>query len=192
MMDTLFNGGAAWFSVPALLGTLIFVIRIGLMLVGGDAGGDFDLDIDLDVDPAISDTGHAFEVFSFQSLTAFAMGFGWGGLGGLRGAGWDYLPSVIVAIAAGVGMVWLLGLLLKGIHDLQSSGNVSINQAIGVVGEIYATVPASGGGRGQIRLVIDGRQRLYNAFAEAEELPTGARATVVRANPDNTLTVARV
>ena len=43
MIDALFAGGAAWFSIPALIGTGIFIIKLAGMLMGGsddlDVGG---------------------------------------------------------------------------------------------------------------------------------------------------------
>ncbi len=190
MLDQLFSGYAAWFAVPALAGTAVFLLRLVLMLVGGVAG-----DLDFSVDHGAGDLHHgdsseAFKALSIQSLFAFAMGFGWAGLGAYKG-GLTFTPSLLIAIGGGVGMVWLLGLLLKGVHDLQTSGNVSIGSAVGREGDVYATVPSRAGGRGQVRVTIEQRQRIYNAVTEGEELPTGTRVKVTNANQDNTLTVAR-
>jgi hypothetical protein len=35
MLDQLFEGQALWFTVPALLGTAMFSLRILMMLIGG-------------------------------------------------------------------------------------------------------------------------------------------------------------
>jgi hypothetical protein len=97
MSDLFFGNNATWFTVPALIGTLFFVVRLGLMLVGGgdwDVDADVDADIDGDIDGDFDDSDHAFKVLSIQSITAFMMGFGWGGLGGFKGAGWSVVNSV--------------------------------------------------------------------------------------------------
>ena len=119
------------------------------------------------------------------------MGFGWLGLAGLKGGTeWGPLMINIVAVAGGAGMVWVLAMLLRGVASLQSSGNVSIQSAAGHEGDVYLTVPGAGG-RGQVRVTVENRQRIYNAVTTGEDLPTGTRVRVVKVNDDNTLTVAR-
>ncbi|MBX3358405.1 MAG: hypothetical protein KF745_08250 [Phycisphaeraceae bacterium] len=200
MMSLLFDNGAAWFSVPALFGTGIFVVRLLLMLVGGD--GHLGLDTDFadggahgSLSGHASDAGdhgstHAFEVLSFQSICAFMMGFGWAALAAYKGSGLSVPVSVLIGCAAGVAMVWALALMLKGMHDLQSSGNVPLQATMGAEGDVYVGVPAAGAGRGQVRLVIGSRERIVNAVSEAGELPTRTRVRVTRVNEDNTVTVA--
>lgn len=196
MKELFFGGHATWFTVPALIGTAFFLARVLMMFVGGVA--DVDLDGDVDVDLADADLDHpdsteAFKFLSVQSILAFAMGFGWAGLGAHKGSAIENLGLVLlIATAGGVGMVWLLSLLLKAVGDLQSSGNVSIQAALGLEGTIYASVPAKGQGKGRIRLVMDERQRMYSAVTEGEELATNTRVRVTRVNSDNTVTVAAV
>lgn len=188
MYNYFFESSAVWYTVPALVGTIFFVIRLKLMMLG--VAGD------LDIDPDIGDSSDAFQILSIQSIASFAMGFGWGGLGALRGFGWEGPPVVIVAVACGVGMVWMLALLLKGVSDLQSNGNIDLSQTVGKEGEVYSLIPA--GGRGQIQLVVSDRLRMYNAVAAAngdaghDEIPSGSRVRVIATNPDNTVTVVRV
>ncbi len=194
MFDTLFQQPALWFSIPALAGTAIFLLRLALMLIGGDSSdGGVDLDADADFDLGDGgdhlDPGHSFEILSVQAIAAFAMGFGWAGLGGLNGAGWGVTASIGAGVAGGVLMTWLLAVLLQGMYSLESTGTVSIEAALGTEGEVYATVPKRGAGRGQVRVVLQGRQRIYNAVSDEEELPTKSRVRVARVNPDHTLTV---
>ena len=56
---------------------------------------------------------------------------------------------------------------------------------------MYVTVP-SDGKRGQVRLVIDGRLRTFNAVSEEDVIKTKRRVRVVRVNRDNTLTVRAI
>jgi len=190
MLEQFFTDDAVWFGVPALLGTALFVIRIAFMLVAGDADLDFgDTGDGLDVS---DDSGDAFSILSIQSLSAFAMGFGWGGLGGLNGAGWSQPVSLAVGFGCGAGLVWLLALLLKGIHDLQSSGTITSDAALGSTGEVYITVPGHSDGSGQVRVVIGDRQRIYPAVTQGEALPTKTRVRVLSVNDDRSLTVAPV
>ena len=57
---------------------------------------------------------------------------------------------------------------------------------------LYTNVREKGSGRGQVRVVIDGRDRIYNAISDRQALPTSSRVRVVRVNQDHTLTVTPV
>lgn len=206
MLDLIFSNNGAWFAVPALLGTLVFVLRVAMMLLGM-AGHDLHLDFGHDVGhggvghsgtgaahatDSHGDSSHAFTVLSIQSVAAFLMGFGWGGVASLNGSHWSWPVSVVIAIMCGVAMVWVLGLLLKGVHDLQSSGTMPIASALGAEGDVYVSVPPRGQGLGQVRVVVQERQRIYNAVSDTGPVPTQARIRVVGINDDNTLTVMPV
>lgn len=190
MQDLFFSGPAVWFTVPALFGTGFFVIRLVLLLAGASGFdlGDHDAGHGVPGDHH-SDAGDAFKILSLQAVTAFTMGFGWAGLGALRGTAWS-MPSVVaVAIAGGIGMVWLLAVILRGMSDLQASGNVSIRSAIGGSGVVYANVPGESRGQGQVTVVIDQRQRTFNAVTPGPDLPSQSRVNVVGVNSDNSLIV---
>ena len=186
MWELFFGDNAAWYVIPAIVGTTFFTLRIVLMLVGLGHG---DLEFCHDVDHP--DSSHDFQIFSLQSIAAFAMGFGWGAFAAYRGTQWGIGGELASGGICGTGMVWILAVSLRAMADLQSSGNVSISSAVGREGEVYVTVPAGGSTRGQVRLVIEERQRIYNAISGEDDLPRGTRVRVVKVNEDNTLTVAR-
>ena len=200
MLGGLFQQEALFFTIPAVLGTTVFLIRLGLMTIGGFADGvdgvdvdiDVDADVDLGADVEASDSTHAFELLSVQSIAAFLMGFGWGGVGGLIGFDWPFAMSMLTGAAFGAGMVWLLGLLMKAMYDLQSSGNVNIQDAVGAKGTVYTNVPAQGGGRGQVRVVVNEQARIYNAISDGDAIVTSSNVRIVRVNEDHTLTVTSV
>ncbi|MCA3004675.1 MAG: hypothetical protein LW650_14930 [Planctomycetaceae bacterium] len=188
MLDTLFSGGAAWFTVPALIGTGVFLIKLVMMLLGGS--DDLDLGGSADAGGAHhADGSGLITIMSVQGVSAFMMGFGWAGLGALQGLGWSQLAAMGVGVGGGVGMCGMFVALLAGTRRLQSSGNVNFQRAKGAEGEVYATVPASG--RGQVRLVVDGRQRIVQATGSGEELPTGTPVRVVEVKQDNSVVVRR-
>ena len=204
MLDLFFSNNAGWFTLPAFVGTFFFVLRLILMTTGAvgdvdadvDAGGDFDAgggDFDGDGGDGgdHADSGDAFKLLSIQAIAAFLMGFGWAGLGAYKGSDWPWHISLLCAAIGGVGMVWLLTLLLKFIYSLQASGNINIQDAMDAEGTVYVKVP-SDGKRGQVRLVIDGRQRIFNAVSEEDVIETKRRVRVVRVNRDNTLTVRAI
>jgi len=189
MLDLFYNDGAIWFTAAAIIGTAFFAFRLILLTLGlgHDVHGDFSLS-----DAHHGDPGDAFKALSLQGILAFAMGFGWVGLGALKGTGWSWPTSLGVAVAGGVAMVWLLGVLLKGIYDLQSSGNIPLEAALDHSGTVYANVPARGQGRGQVKLTVNQHQRIYNAVSDDAPIETNTAVRVVKVNEDRTLTVSRV
>ncbi len=196
MLDALFDQKALLFTVPALLGTAVFLLKLILMALGGFGAatdGPPDIDApDVAADAAHTDSTQAFKFMSVQSVAAFLMGFGWGGLGGVVGFDWGLPASLLLAVGFGAALVWLLGIVMKAVYDLESSGNIGAHDAAGAEGSVYAGVPARGAGRGQVRVIIGDRERIYSAVSEGDALPTGTRIRVVRANDDRTVTVAAI
>jgi hypothetical protein len=196
MLDALFAGGAAWFTVPALLGTGAFLIKLVLMFMGGSD----DLDIGGDATAADAGQGgvHGHEsglvaIASVQGISAFLMGFGWAGLGAYQGLKWGVLGSMGVGVVGGLAMCVLFLGLLATTRKLQSSGTVNVQQARGSEGEVYANVPAaSEGGRGQVRLTLAGRQRIVQAKSAGGAILTGVRVRVVEVKADNSVVVEAV
>lgn len=194
MLDWLFTSPAVWFTVPALLGTTLFLLKIVLLLVGaGDlhASGDFDFSGHADVPHAHADSVGAFKALSVQAFAAFAMGFGWGGLGALKTTDWHVMGVILTGVACGVALAFLLAGVMNALMDLQSSGNVSIADALGGEGVVYATVPAPGAGLGQVRLVVNGSDRIYSAVSREGEIATHTRVRITKVNSDNTVEVEK-
>ncbi|MBL9147626.1 MAG: NfeD family protein [Phycisphaerae bacterium] len=202
LMELLFEDGAAWFSVPALVGTFGYAIRIALALlgIGGDDGGAGDMHTGDGMhggDAGTHADGHAISNFgmallSVQGVLTFAMGFGWTGLGGYRGSGWSAGVSALVGVAGGLVLSMLLVYLLRATRSLTASGNVTLDQYVGIEAEAYTVVPAAGQGRGQVMAVVGERQRYVYAVSESDEIPPRTRIKIVRANGDNTVTVRRL
>ncbi|MBI1190330.1 MAG: hypothetical protein GC200_06580 [Tepidisphaera sp.] len=210
MLADLLNPPAAWFTAAGLIGTGIFSIRLAMALLGGHGGHDGGVDLSGHAgfgghDAGHGDAGHhsgahdakgqstqTFSLLSLQSIVGFLMGFGWGGIAGLKGFGWSWWMSVLAGVACGLFMIYLLGITFRAIYSLAASGTIEIWQAVGTEGEVYANVPLAGDGLGKVKLVISSRQRLLNAVAAEEPLATRTRVRVVRVNSDNTVTVARV
>jgi hypothetical protein len=193
MLDKLLTGDAIWFGVPALVGTLLFILRMVFMLFGGH-GADLHHDVP---DTSVADTdGHdtagAFKALSLQTFMAFFMGFGWGGILGKYTLHKDFGFSMLIGVCCGVLMVWLLAVMLKATLELQSSGNVRLEQAVGAEGDVYVQVPPKGQGSGQVRVVLKDRMRIVNAQSEGEGVATASRVRVIRVNDDNSVTIAPV
>lgn len=204
MLDSLFSGSAAWFAVPALVGTLFFVLRLVLMLVGvgvdhdtGDVltdggllGGGHDADApvgyphDHHGDPA-----SLFKFLTIQSALLFAMGFGWTAFGFLRGTKAGFGPSALLGVVGGVAMVAVFTKLLQATRRLEQSGTFDIGGTVGAEGQVYVTVPEQGRGRGQVRVVVGQRERILNAVSTSGELRPSSRVRILRIADDRSLVV---
>lgn len=184
MMNTLFGDLAPWFTAPALLGTGFLFIQLILGELGGDGALDIDLDMDIELDG--DHPGAEFGLLSIQSISAFFLGFGWIGLAAYRFLNVGFTGAALIGVAAGIGVAWMMIWLLRSFLKLQNNTNVSIQQAVGLVGEVYVTVPPAGEGRGEIILVINTSQHNYFAIQEGEgsdeAIPTHARVKVLRAD----------
>ncbi len=204
MLDTLFANGNAWFTVPALIGTSLFVIRLVLMLLG--AGGDHDGGIELGhgadgtgaagaaggAGDAHSHASEAFKYLSIQSVSAFAMGFGWAGFAAKESLHWGFAASTGLGIVGGLGMAALLVTLLKSAMGLNASGNIDMGKAVGAAGDVYVEIPP--GQQGKVRLILQERARFFTAVADdaaSETLARHARVVVTRVNADGTLAVRK-
>ncbi len=196
MSEFLFGNGASWFSVPALIGTLFFAIRIVLALIGldFDDGGSDAAGMDIGSTGLDEGIDHAestsvFKFLSIQTITAFAMGFGWGGLLGLRTLDLNIAPSVGLGVLMGVAFAWFVVWCFKLIYSLESSGNISIRDAMHSEGTVSTTIAP--GKTGRVRLTIGDRQRAFTAITEGETLDSGTRVRVTKINSNQTVTVVR-
>ncbi len=133
------------FTVLALIGTTIFLIRMGLaFLVGIDM--DFDVDLDADSD--------GFGILSLHSISAFLMGAGWGGLVAKLELGFGSAASTLMAIVIGTVFMSLAAgtmlLIRKMVHDPKADPNTALN----TLGKVYMPIPTKGEGSGQVELVV--------------------------------------
>ncbi len=196
MLNELFQSPALWFTVPALLGTGIFLLKLLLILVGLDHHGDTD---SFDVGHAGDGHGHhggdaggAFKLVSVQTTFGFIMGFGWSGLVCLKAFEWSPALSVLGGLVGGSAFGFLVALLLHAVKKMESSGNVNMATAVGHEADVYANVPAKGEGRGQVRIVIGTRERIVQATSDGPALKTGSRVKVVHTHADNSIIVTPV
>lgn len=169
------------FYAIGLASILILLIQILLTFVG--------LDSDHDAELTHGDHSSGLSFLSVRTITAFFVGFGWTGVILL-----NHGYSVPVAIAGGMttGILFLLvtAFLIHNLLRLQSSGNLDYQNAIGVVGSVYTTIPGAERGGGQIELMLQGRLMMAEAYTKAErDLKPGSKARVVELIGASTLLV---
>jgi hypothetical protein len=209
-----FGGFEKLFLGCAVVGGVLFVVRLVLQFIGGDSGlhhdfgGGVDVHTDFDAGHDLSGPAHdvsdpgsdpgihssesylSFKVLSFQGMTAFLTMFGLVGLAMMNQTEQDATRSLAVALAAGLGTVWVIGLIFRKAGSLQCSGNINLQNAIGLEGETYLTIPP--GDIGKVRVTVQERLRIYDAVAvDKAEIKTGQRVRIVDVTPEDTLIVEK-
>ncbi len=178
----------------AILGGVLFFIRLVLMVIGGDAeaGGYVDAAGDVDAGAGSSDT--SFQILSLQGLTGFFMMFGLIGLAVIRamskGAAGN-IVSIAAGLVAGLFAVWVITKLFSMMKDLQSSGTLDLANAVGQEGSVYLTISAEG--RGKVQIAIQGRLQEFEAVSEQKvDIKTGERIRVLKVVSGNVMSVEKV
>lgn len=161
------------FGVCAIAGGTALLLRMALLLLGiGDHDG---------LDDAGGADGHgegATRLLSIQGISAFLVIFGLAGLAMGRQSGAAPELSVAVALAAGVGAMWVIARVFRLMGRLQSSGTLDLERAIGREGTVYLTIRPDSGG--QVQLELQGRLGTFDAqSATNREIPTGRAIRVV-------------
>lgn len=156
-----------------LVAGLLAVILTVLSLIGMEHHDAIDA-----VDSAGLDHGGG-GIFSIKPLTGFFLGFGWaGGIAMDNGASLGL--ALAIAVVAGVALMGLIVVMIRGILSLRSDGTVQIEQALGAVGTVYVTVPGAKGAGGQVVVNFSGRQETLAALtAGAAPIASGEKIKVV-------------
>ncbi len=171
------------FYAIGLVSLGVLVLQIILTVVGIDVHhGDADFS-------GHGDHGSGLGLLTVRTVTAFFVGFGWGGVVLLNHG---YTVPVAFLGGTGTGVVFLLctAFLIRNLLRLQRSGNLDYRNAIGTVGTVYTTIPAAEGGGGQLELVLRGRLMMAEAFTKsAQLLKPGSKARVIDLIGQSTLLV---
>jgi hypothetical protein len=173
---------ALFYLVLAGVGTLLFLIRLGVTMVGGGDGGDFDADTGFDSDAS-------FTVFSVLSILAFFMGAGWMGLACRLDWGLGRLASSFIAAGFGFTMMLAAAGLSWATRRLNRTIEYDVRSAIGRTGRVYLTVPEKGQGLGQVEISVSGRRKVLPATSAAGRLDAFSDVRVVAVRDDETLVV---
>ena len=190
MWDLLFNwsdlaqrgADALTYGVLAIVGTLLFVVRLSVALFSGGDGGDFDADGDIGTDAS-------FTLFSLLSIMAFIMGTGWMGLAAR--IDWDLGRGVSAVLAVGFGttMMLLASGLMYMTRKLNRDVQYDVRTALGRTARVYLTLPARGEGAGQIEVSVSGRRKVLPAISNGPQIEAFTAVTVVDVRDDDTLVV---
>jgi len=148
----------------AFASSLVMFIQLVLTLIGGA----FDVaDGEFEVEGTDGDLG----VLSIRTICAFFVGFGWGGITAMNI--WPDHPNKMLISTASGGLcgtvfLWTVWKTMKGLHSLKSDGTIDYANAVGNVGTVYIPVHPSRKGGGQIRVKVQGRERIILAVTDSE------------------------
>jgi len=155
------------FLASAFLGTAFFLIFMALMMLGDILGGVFDSVFDTDI---TMDSDLSFELFSIQGLAAAIMMFGYVGMFTLSATNEEVYAVIAGGVAAATSM-YGVGLMLKGINNLQADGTMKYEDAIGQRGQVYSRIRANESG--SVQVAVDGTLRTLTARAKDKSLHIG-------------------
>lgn len=176
------------FVLCAAFGTILFVVRLVLMFLGGghgdaDAGGADGADIHDGGVHDYSESDLSFKALSLQGITAFFMMFGLVGWAMIRQGNIPAVWSIVGGTAAGLATVWVMKKIFQMAGKLQSSGTLNLQNAVGQEGTVYLTIHP--GQAGKVQIALQGRLSVLNATADGnQEIKTGQTVRVVRVSAD--------
>ncbi len=145
------------YGICALVGGCLFLIIMALMFIG----------IEFDLDALTDGSGHV----SLHGISGFFTLFGLVGLY-LDSQGYSVLVSSMGGIGAGGVMFLAVSRIIMAMRNLESSGNITVDQTVGAKGSVYAEILP--GESGAVTIFIDERERRYDAVTdEPAGLKTG-------------------
>ena len=177
-----------------IIGGTLFILRLGMMLIGGDLGGDGG-DIpgdtgDVDVSVEHADADISFKLLSVQGLTSFFMMFGLVGLALLK-ANLHVLITILGGAIAGLITVGATGLIFSQMKRLQTEGTIKIQNTVGSEGTVYLTIPKNG--TGQVQVIVQGSLKIFDAISpNKNQIVTGEKVRVSGVASGNTLIVEKM
>ncbi len=206
VLNQVFFGVAGFFTLIFLYQAIMTLI--GLAGSGGDAEmgeGDFavdadaaDADLDVAADAGEVDaeaaadqvTGTSFRLFSFRSIVAFGMMFGWAG-GLYMHEGTPAGRAIIYALLWAAAGALVVSLLLYLMRRMTETGTPVLASCVGRPATVYMNIPAKGAG--QVRTVVSGAVSHVPArSAGGKALEAGTPVRVRRLLDPHTVEVERL
>lgn len=172
-----------------IIGGTLFILRLGMMLIGGDFGDNGLDSADIDASGDHADADISFQLLSVQGLTSFFMMFGLVGLALLQ-ANLHVLITIIGGIVAGLVTVAATGLIFAQMKRLQSEGTININNTVGSEGTVYLTIQKNDAGK--VQIIAQGSLKIFDAVSSnKKQIATGEKVRVVGVASGNTLIVEK-
>ncbi len=174
--------------IIALVGSAVFLVIFLLTFI---AGGDSDMEADAS-DFEADDGGVGFQFFTFKNVVAFFTIFGWSGITCIDN-GLSTSITLIISIIAGLAMMVLTSLLFYWMYKLAESGTLKIQNAVGIIGEVYLPIGAERSKMGKVQIKVQGSLRELEAITDdIEELKTGSMVKVTEVVSSEILLVEKL
>lgn len=178
----LFSGSELYWIISVFASVLQVFLLIGAFF---GAGSDFDHGADMH-DGA---TGHSVKLLSLRVLVAFFVGFGWAGVLAQR-RGLPTETTVLMALGSGVAFMLLMFVTMRLLMGMREEGTLRYENAVGIRGKVYVTIPARRAGIGQIEVMLQGRLITASAVTDTPEaLPPMSGIRITALTPPNTFVV---
>ena len=131
-------------------------------------------------------------LLTLRGLVAFFALFGWSGLVALQ-AKLNIISVITIASLAGALACYTVAKLLQLFMKLQDSGNLQLENAIGLTGTVYIRVPAKYGGVGKVNLTLQERYIELEAMTPEEtDIFPGQSIIVSDLKDTDTIVVRRI
>ena len=162
-----FIGGPLFFFYAiALLASLLLVIQLLMTAFGFDGAEGLD------------DVEFGAKVISFRSLTGFFGGFGWTAVV-LIGNDWSLTAATVAGIGVGLVFMFVFAYLMRILYGLKESGNIDLQGAIGQTATVYVSIPPEESGTGQVRVMVQGRLKVFRACTKSSTRIPAERTVLV-------------
>lgn len=156
--------------------SVVFVVQTIMTFIGSD----IDVDTDTDLDGA----GHHFQLWSLRNLINFLLGFSWAGVAFYTLIDSKVLVTVI-AIVVGLLFVAIFGFVIAIMMKLAENNSFEITKVVGLVGEVYLTIPADGKAKGKVFISYNGSVKELDAITlYSQPITNGTLVKVVKVDAD--------
>jgi uncharacterized membrane protein len=178
------NNPAQIFWLIAIASSIIQILMFAMSFVGGH---DFDHS---NGGTDVGDSVEGVKLVSVRAIIAFFVGFGWTG-GLMLGRGATMVPTLAASMGVGVIFMMVIFLIMRIMMSLRSDGTLDFQNAVGLTGHVYVTIPASRSGHGQVEILLQGRLTTVQAVTKVDHpLPQSTPVTVTAIENGNLLVVA--
>lgn len=173
------------FWVVAVAASIVFIIQTIMTFVG------LDHDTDLDaggLDGVDSEGVSGF--FTLKNLVNFLLGYGWAGVcfkDAISSPAW----LQVAAVGVGVAFVVIWVVIVRQVMKLGVDKTFHIEEAAGLIADVYLRIPAAGKGKGKVMVSVRGSVHELDAVSAGDELPTGAKAKILRNIGSDTVEVVK-
>ncbi len=156
----LFTGSQLYWAISVFASVLQVFLLIGAFMGHGS-------DFDHGADSHDGSTTDSVKILSLRILIAFFVGFGWAGVLAQR-QGMSAGGIASAAIISGFAFMLLMFVTMRFLMSLRDDGSLHFENAIGLRGQVYVTIPAARAGIGQIEVMLQGRLITASAVTDAD------------------------